>query len=66
MAKAGLQESRLRWRINATDCWIAGVSPAEHVTCFFFKAYGLAGCETHPIQKFRQSSSSVSPEVPSG
>jgi len=40
------------------DCWIAGVSPAEQGTCSYcsslfpvFKACGLVGRETHPIQQ---------------
>ncbi|MDD3104443.1 MAG: hypothetical protein PHY24_09550, partial [Candidatus Cloacimonetes bacterium] len=30
---------------------IAGVSPAEHGTCSFFKAFGLVRSETHPIHQ---------------
>ncbi|MCB5251825.1 MAG: hypothetical protein LHW51_02495, partial [Candidatus Cloacimonetes bacterium] len=48
---AGNNPARVNPATARRSYWIAGVSPAEHGTCSFFKAFGLVGCETHPIQQ---------------
>ena len=61
---------RIRREVELS-CWIAGVSPAEHGTCSFFKALGLVDAgriesgksATHPIRQSRQSGESRTPHT---